>query len=63
MISTRIFIFYRVGVMNWAVPIKKKSDNGHLSIQIQTLKSIIDGPQIQGPHPQNRIDRIGLVHF
>ena len=34
--------------MNWAS--KKKSNNVHLSIQIQAIQSIIDGPQIQGPH-------------
>jgi len=63
LISTRFSCSTGWGSWIGQCPSKKKSNNGHLSIQIRTFKSIIDGPQIQGPHPQNRSDRIGFVHF
>ena len=52
------------GVMNWAVLMKKKVKQwAPFSYQTWIFKSIIDGPQIAGPHPQNRSDRIEFVHF
>jgi len=61
-ISTRFFMFYRVGVINWALLIKENIKQwAPVSIQQWTFKSFIDEPQTGGPHPRfpQRVTKYG----